>query len=114
MRNDRTAPMPAREVNVDALQQRMEAGEHQLLCDIGGTRAFLDALVDQVVERLERIGPLTTQFCDAFARRVDTDSLAADLVREELEDRLGITALWQLADRIRDAHPEEPPRGRAD
>jgi hypothetical protein len=107
-------PMPAREVDVDALHQRLMAGEHQLLCDIGGTRAFLEALVDGVVARLERIGPLTTSFCETFADMVDAMDPAADMVREELEDRLGISALWRLADRIRDAHPEEPPRGRAD
>lgn len=99
-------PMPAREVDVDALEGRLEAGEHKLLCEIAMTRAYLEALAGEVAKRLARIHPLTTAWCDAFATYVDCDDPAADPIRCQLEDRLGITALWHLADQLRDAHPE--------
>lgn len=114
MQNDRSVRMPAREVDVDALQGRLEMGEHRLLCEIAQTRAYLEAVVDQVAERLAKVQPLTTAFCDAFARHVDANDREADPLREELEDRLGVTALWRLADRLRGAHPDEPPERRAD
>lgn len=114
MQKDRIAPMPAREVTVEGVQARMEAGERKLLGEIEATRAYLEAVTGPILERLARIHPLTTAFCDAFAARVDCDDPAADPIRSELEDRLGISALWRLADQLRDAHPESPPRERAD
>jgi hypothetical protein len=108
-------PMPAREVDVDALERRLRIREAVLIGEIALTRTYLEEVVDEVVKRLGRIQPFTTQWCDAFARQVDCDDLAADPIRSELEDRLGITALWRLADQLVAAHPESyVPTERAD
>lgn len=85
-----------------------------LVAEIEATGAFLARIVPLVAAHLARIQPMTTQFNEVFYRRADPDDPSVDPLRDKVEDVIGISALWKLADQLRDAHPEEPPRERED
>jgi len=98
-------------VNVDDLECRLGLGEHQLLCEIAVTRAFLESLVDAVAKRLAKIHPLGCEFDGAVKRAasaagMDPMDVSFDQVGEALADRLGVTALYELAGRLERALPD--------
>jgi hypothetical protein len=90
-----------------ALAERLEVAAPGLLDQISACRRQLEAHVSEVTRAMRAVGDLTHEFCQAFERiHPDPMEMEADTDRCRLEDAIGISALWELADQLRDAHPE--------
>jgi hypothetical protein len=94
-------------LDLEGWRARLEQGDPGLLTAIAEQLQVLEGLAPTVTESLRRVEELSSRFCVAFAQvHPDPDSMQADGDRERVEDAVGVWALWRLADRIRDAHPD--------
>ena len=88
-----------------------EADHPDLLTLISDIRRFLERLVPLVAEALDTIHPLSCRFDGVFAKAakaagLDPGDVALDPVREAVSDAVGVSGLYDLADRLANAGPD--------
>jgi hypothetical protein len=100
---------------LDRLDARLRAIDPGLEAQTVEVRRVLARLLPALGAQLERVQPLTTRFDNALGQAWDDleGGWCPDGVFDVLQRRLGIRAMWALADQARDAHPEgfRPPPG---
>jgi len=93
--------------DLDTWRARLEEADPGLLGEIARLQALLSEHVADMVPLLERVWGLSWRWNAAFYAHASRTDPAVDAVRDRLDDAIGTVALHDLADRLRDAHPEE-------
>ena len=98
---------PALDPEVAGWTVRLEQVDPGLLDQIRACVAELEGHAPAVEAAMKAAGVLTSRFCASFAKvHPDVFSMQADTDREQVEDAIGVMAMWNLADRIYQAHPD--------
>jgi integrase/recombinase XerD len=92
---------------VTAWRAKLEQVDPGLCDQIAACAAEFEAHAEVVASAMAAAGVLTTRFCSSFAAiHPDIESLQADVDREQVEDGIGVSAMWEACDQVLRAHPD--------
>lgn len=95
------------DVDVEAWVRRIQDADPDVLGLLQDTWYLLERLVPVVEAELSKIHPLSAQFEGAFAKAARAAGFdPADAIREQVAKATGVDGLYDLADRLAKAHPD--------
>jgi hypothetical protein len=102
--------MPAQSSHAEPVDRLIARVPADVRAELVIARATLTVLAPIVVAAMRRIHPLTGAVEEAMRWPADLSAAqlepATDVEVDAAMDRLGVTALWRLADALVDAHPD--------